>query len=219
MNNTLTLAIISIGKSFWLFFLFLTTNVVSAYINPLSTSDNQSIGNNMTESSFLAGEIDQHEEREGIQIVFGKKGEILFHPIIIQAANRYQVDSSLVKAIIMAESSYNPKAISEVGAQGLMQLMPRTAKELGVQDSFNPEQNIDAGVRYIKILLNQFDGNLEFALAAYNAGCGNVRKYRGIPPYKATHIYVKKVRKYYKTYHRAGNVRNQAALKTDGDSV
>jgi soluble lytic murein transglycosylase-like protein len=132
--------------------------------------------------------------------VHGKKGESLFHPIIIQAANRHQVDPNLVKAVIMAESGYNPRAVSKSGARGLMQLMPRTAKSLGVEDSFDPSHNINGGVRYLRQLLNQFDGNVKLALAAYNAGCGNVRKYRGIPPFKATKFYVRKVFEYYQNY-------------------
>jgi len=105
----------------------------------------------------------------------------------------------LVKAIILAESGYNPKAVSKVGARGLMQLMPRTAKWLGVKDSFNPEHNINAGVRYFRKLLNQF-GDVTLALAAYNAGGRNVRKYNGVPPYKATRYYIKKVLEYYHIY-------------------
>ncbi len=134
------------------------------------------------------------------EICFGKKKECQFHPIIMRAANRYQVDPYLVKAIIMAESSYNPKAVSKAGAVGLMQLMPGTAKELGVKDGFNPEQNIDAGVRYFKKLLNRFNGDIELALAAYNAGFRKVRMYRGIPPFKATQLYIKKVCEYYQDY-------------------
>ena len=132
--------------------------------------------------------------------VKGNRAERLFHPIIIQAANRYQVDSALIKAIIMAESSYNPKAISRRGAKGLMQLMPIAAEALGVRDSFNPEQNINAGVRHFKNLLNQFNGDVKLALAAYNAGSKKVREYQGVPPFKATQYYIKKVFEYYQYY-------------------
>ena len=132
--------------------------------------------------------------------VHGKKKEALLHPIIIRAANRYQVDPALVKAIIMVESSYNPKAISRRGARGLMQLMPTTAEALGVGDSFNPEQNINAGVRHFRSLLNQFEGNVKLALAAYNAGSRKVRKYEGVPPFKATRYYINKVLEYHQYY-------------------
>jgi len=132
--------------------------------------------------------------------VHGKKAERLLHPIILQASNRYQVDSALVKAIIMAESNYNTNAISKRGAKGLMQLMPKTAEALGVGDSFNPEHNINAGVRYFKDLLNQFNGDVRLALAAYNAGSRKVRKYQGVPPFKATEYYIKKVFEYHQYY-------------------
>lgn len=129
-----------------------------------------------------------------------RKKEHRFHPIILQEASRHKIDPALVKAIIMAESGYNPKAISKKGAKGLMQLMPSTAQALGVEDAFNPEQNIRGGVRYFKQLVNRFDGNVKLALAAYNAGSRIVRHYQGIPPYKSTRFYIEKVFKYYKLY-------------------
>jgi hypothetical protein len=128
------------------------------------------------------------------------KEEGLFHPIILEAADRYEVDLALIKAIIMVESNYNPNAISRSGARGLMQLMPRTAEALGVGDSFNPKHNINAGVRYFRKLLDQFDGNVKLALAAYNAGSRKVKKYNGIPPFKATHRYIKRVFEYHQYY-------------------
>jgi soluble lytic murein transglycosylase-like protein len=130
----------------------------------------------------------------------GKEKERVFHPFILKAANRYQVDSALIKAIIMAESNYNPKAVSKRGAKGLMQLMPKTAKALGVGDSFDPEHNINAGVRHFKNLLDQFDGDVKLALAAYNAGSRKVRKYRGVPPFRATRRYIRKVFEYHQYY-------------------
>ena len=129
-----------------------------------------------------------------------QKKAMPFHPIIYQVAKRYEVEPAIIKAIIMAESSFNPKAVSHKGAQGLMQLMPQTAEYMGVKDSFNPEHNIDGGVKYFKILLDRFNGNVQFALAAYNAGSRNVRKYNGVPPFKATKLYIKKVLKYYEEY-------------------
>ena len=131
---------------------------------------------------------------------FRHKKERLFHPIIVQEAGRHEIDPALVKAIIMAESGYNPNAISDKGAKGLMQLMPSTAQALGVEDAFNPQQNISGGVRYFKRLVNRFDGDIKLALAAYNAGSKKVRHYQGIPPYKSTHYYIEKVFKYYKLY-------------------
>jgi soluble lytic murein transglycosylase-like protein len=131
---------------------------------------------------------------------FGKKEERLLHPIILQASIRHQLDPALIKAIIMAESGYNSKAVSKKGAKGLMQLMPKTAKSLGVEDIFNPKQNISGGVRYFKKLVNQFNGDITLALAAYNAGSSKVRRYQGIPPFTATKHYIKKVFKYYHLY-------------------
>ena len=123
-----------------------------------------------------------------------------FEQIINQAATTHQVDPALIKAIIMAESKYNPKAVSKRGARGLMQLMPVTAKSLGVEDSFDPAANINGGVMYFKRLLDRFDGNVEFALAAYNAGSRNVRKYGGVPPFRQTRTYIHKVFKYQRQY-------------------
>ena len=129
-----------------------------------------------------------------------KNAENSYQLLIIDAAYRYKVEPAIIKAIIMAESGFNPKAVSRVGARGLMQLMPRTARSLGVKDSFKPAHNIDAGVRYFKYLLDQFDGEIKLALAAYNAGSYNVRKHGGIPRFKATKFYINKVLKYYKAY-------------------
>jgi len=125
---------------------------------------------------------------------------LLFQPIILQEAKRHGVDPALIRAIIMAESGYNPKAISGMGARGLMQLMPKTAESLGVVDSFNPEQNIKAGVKYFKQLLNQFEGDVILALAAYNAGARKVRIHEGVPPIKTTRHFIRKVVKYYQHY-------------------
>ncbi len=127
----------------------------------------------------------------------------LFRSIIQKASDLYEVEPELIQAIIMAESSYNPRAVSRRGARGLMQLMPATAKALGVEDSFNPEHNIHGGVRYFKQLLDRFGGDTRMALAAYNAGSSNVREYQGIPPFKATRYYIKRVFSYYNRYKEA----------------
>jgi hypothetical protein len=119
-----------------------------------------------------------------------------YHDYIAQASETYLVDAALIRAIIQAESSCNPKAVSKRGAQGLMQLMPTTARAMGIEDSFDPALNIDGGVRYFKQLLDRFHGDVALALAAYNAGSRYVRKYKGVPPFKATRIYIKKVLQY-----------------------
>ena len=131
-----------------------------------------------------------------------KKEEIKYLEIIHRAADKHEVDPAIIKSIIMAESGYNHMAVSKSGARGLMQLMPTTAKALGVDDIFNPKQNINAGVKYFKQKLNQFNGDIRLALAAYNAGSGNVKKYKGVPPFRATKIYIKKVLKYHKQYQK-----------------
>jgi len=110
-----------------------------------------------------------------------------------KVAKKNQVDPALVRALIHAESAFKPKIKSNKGAMGLMQLMPATAKELGVKDALNPEQNIQGGVKYLAQLLRQFNGDIRLATAAYNAGPGAVKKYNGIPPYKETKVYVERV--------------------------
>ncbi len=113
--------------------------------------------------------------------------------VISIAGRSYGVPPGLLKAVIHAESGFNPRAISSKGARGLMQLMPETAQELGVDDPFNPWQNIEAGTRYLSSMIQRFGGDLSLGLAAYHAGERAVRRYNGIPPYKETRKYVKKV--------------------------
>ena len=119
-----------------------------------------------------------------------------YNDIIIEAAQKFDVDAALVSAVIKAESDYNPKVISRKGARGLMQLMPATAKRFNVSNSFDPRQNIHGGTRYLRWLLNKFDGNADLAVAAYNAGEGNVMKYDGVPPFRETVNYINRIAKH-----------------------
>ena len=122
---------------------------------------------------------------------------------IRSAAKLTGVNAALLRAIIHAESGFNPRALSYKGAQGLMQLMPGTAFELGVGDAFDPAQNISGGARYLATLLHDFHGDVKLAAAAYNAGAGAVTKYGGVPPYAETQVYVKRVAVLYQRYHDA----------------
>jgi soluble lytic murein transglycosylase-like protein len=116
--------------------------------------------------------------------------------VIDDAARKHQLPAKLLTAIIKVESNFNPRAVSSEGASGLMQLMPATARKLGVRNVFDIKQNIDGGSRYLKKMLDRYEGKLELALAAYNAGPGAVDKHGGVPPYQETRKYVKKVMAY-----------------------
>jgi hypothetical protein len=113
--------------------------------------------------------------------------------LVEQAARRHGLDPALVLAVVSVESGFRPEAVSPKGAQGLMQLMPRTAASLGVEDALDPEQNLDAGVRHLEMLVRLYGGDLTRALAAYNAGQGAVARHGGVPPYRETRAYVRRV--------------------------
>lgn len=140
----------------------------------------------------------KREEEQFPADVFYEK----FDSFIWRAAEEYGVNYALIKAIIKAESNFNPLAISKMGAKGLMQLMPKTASAFQVPDAFHPERNIMGGVRYLRYLIDLFQGNLYAVLAAYNAGENAVFRYRGVPPYPETRRFIQKVLHYFQHYNQ-----------------
>jgi hypothetical protein len=137
-----------------------------------------------------------------------------FDKLIVEAAQKFDVDAALVSAVIKAESDFNPRELSNKGARGLMQLMPGTAARFGVYDAYDPSANIYAGVRYLHWLLQTFEGNADLAVAAYNAGEGAVWKYNGVPPYRETINYVNRIARHIRekaeSTHTAEIVSNDA---------
>lgn len=130
---------------------------------------------------------------------------IAYNDAIAEAAGRYGLDPNLIRAIIHAESAFNPFAVSDAGAQGLMQLMPDVSEQLALADPFDPRQNILAGSKYLKDLLDRHHGNIDLAVASYNAGPGAVKRYRGVPPYRETRNYVKTVKIFLKQERRSSS--------------
>ena len=158
-------------------------------LNPELKKVNANIINQTPQSSFQNALIEANAIQANTQSA--TKSQIL--NVVNQIAEKHGVDEKLVQALIKQESGFNPKAKSKAGAMGLMQLMPSTAKNLGVQDPYNIVQNVEGGVKYLKSMLNKYNGNVILALAAYNAGPGAVDKYDGVPPYKETQNYVKNI--------------------------
>lgn len=141
------------------------------------------------------------------------KGRNNYDHIIQRAAQTHRVSAGLIKAVMHTESGFNPNARSPVGAQGLMQLMPATARRFNVRNAYDPEQNILAGTKYLSLLLNRFNGNTSLALAAYNAGEGNVSKYGGIPPFRETRDYVQRVTSRYQNLYQGSSLQSVNATQ------
>jgi soluble lytic murein transglycosylase-like protein len=197
---------------------FFNTMINTTMMNATGTQAATSPFTSSTNNSMVFGSILQQALVQGLKIVnadelsspaaqpplYTKAGaDILSAPktdydnIITRAAETYDIPKKLIQSVIKQESNFNPNAVSYAGASGLMQLMPATASYLGVQNSFDPEQNVFGGAKYLRQMLDMFDGSTTLALAAYNAGPGNVKKYGGIPPFNETQNYVKKVTGYY----------------------
>jgi len=149
-----------------------------------------------------------------------KRGPIFrskYDSVIVEAAKKFDVDAALVSAVIKAESDFNPREYSNKGAQGLMQLMPGTAVRFGVTNAWDPVSNIYGGVRYLRWLLEKFDNNADFAVAAYNAGEGNVWKYNGVPPFRETINYVNRIARHIRE-RAAGSEQRAATLEASASS-
>ena len=182
------------GKFIWLLAaLLLVPAVMSAYADIYRYVDEDGVIHFSNVPTHYRYRLYISETKLDYQTYFDR-----YDRIIIKASRKHGVDSSLIKAVIRAESDFDKNAVSHKGAQGLMQLMPETAKELAVTDSFDPQENIHAGVRYLKKQLNNFRNDVPLALAAYNAGENAVRRYgHRIPPYKETRTFVDRVLRYW----------------------
>ncbi len=143
-----------------------------------------------------------------------------YYRMIDDTALKYRLDPALIRAVVKAESDYDPKAVSSAGALGLMQLMPGTAQDLAVHNPFDPEENVRGGVQYLRYLLDRFNGDTSLALAAYHAGEQNVDRHNGIPPIAATRTYVKRVLNFHQGYLRTMPARNAAIYRVQaGDAL
>ena len=185
-------------------------------INRIFGNENElSVENNAAAKEFkniLDEKMAQDTPDNNIEKISFKNSRENIENLIEKYAQKNNLDPDFIKAVVKQESGFNPDAKSKCGAMGLMQLMPQTAKGLGVVDAFDPEQNIEGGVKYLKSMLNRFNNDPKLALAAYNAGPAAVQKYGDIPPYKETQNYVKNILASYEAI-KGGKLWLQEALK------
>jgi membrane-bound lytic murein transglycosylase MltF len=163
--------------------------VLSAMLESSKSTGERAIGSSSKIHSVYGRQRGNNSAVESVD----KNGPDFLPLMVEQTAKKYGLDQRLLNAVVKAESDYNPKAVSSAGAMGLMQLMPATAKSLGVRDPFNPRENLEGGAKYLRSLIDRYKGNIKLALAAYNAGPGAVERYKGVPPYKETISYIKKI--------------------------
>ena len=166
-------------------------NKIQSFDNVLKNSAQVKFGDLLTNPSTRVNANIYTAKASGVAEKLTTREQI--KGLVSRISKKHGVDEKLVNALIKQESGFNPNAKSKVGAIGLMQLMPSTAKGLGVTNAMDPEQNVEGGVKYLKSMLNKYNGNVILALAAYNAGPGAVDKYDGVPPYKETQNYVKSI--------------------------
>ena len=166
--------------------------VLGIHSAPLSAVSTQ--GGNSAAGTSASGETSRDKTQARVE---------RFRSLIDQAAQRHHLDAALLAAVVHVESGGNPQAVSPAGAQGLTQLIPATAQRFGVQDPFDPAQSLDGAAKYLRGLMGQFGGDVSKALAAYNAGEGNVKKYGGVPPFAETQAYVPSVLAAYDTYRQS----------------
>lgn len=178
-----------------LYILVCILNPVSSYADIYKYVDENGITHFTNIRSDIRYTLYMKEARENPDAFINK-----YEEIIRQASEKFRIEPSLVKAVIKAESGFDHRAVSSKGAQGLMQLMPGTASDMEVDDPFNPENNIFGGTRYLSKMMERFNNNVRFALAAYNAGPDKVEEYSGVPPFKETETFIKRVMKYFDQY-------------------
>ena len=168
-------------------------NSINRILGPDENTPAQKSANAAEFKNILDEKMAQDKPKDEIEKTTFKNSKENIETLIEKYAQKNNLDSDFIKAVVKQESGFNPDATSKCGAMGLMQLMPQTAKGLGVTDAYDPEQNIEGGVKYLKSMMNRFNNDPKLALAAYNAGPGAVQRYGDVPPYRETQNYVKNI--------------------------